>query len=84
MKTNMNSKIAILGVPSETLRKTKGVSDGTVEVLDAHGRLVVRTRLTKDQPFVQLSVKDWAPGLYLARLWLDDVQLGATRFTVTP
>ncbi len=41
---------------------------GTLEVLDAQGRIAVKVTTASLLGFVELDVRSWAPGLYLARL----------------
>ncbi len=56
---------------------------GTLEVLDAQGRVAAKTSVANQIGFVELDVRSWAPGLYLARMMSEaGIVLGETKCMV--
>lgn len=56
---------------------------GTLEVLDAQGRVALKVYTAGHPSFYELDVRSWAPGIYLARLVREDgVVIGETKCTV--
>jgi hypothetical protein len=58
-------------------------ADGsTLEVTDARGRVVLAQSLAGHTAFVELSVRSWAEGLYLARVLRDGYVVGETKCAI--
>lgn len=58
------------------------VRTGTFEILDGHGRVKQQGSLADHSGFVELDVRSWSDGLYLARVLGSDAVVGETKFTV--
>lgn len=56
--------------------------EGIVQVFDAQGRMQLVRTLAGKPSFVEVSLRDWAEGIYLARLVLDGMAVGECKFTV--
>lgn len=56
--------------------------EGSIQVFDAQGRLQVMHALAGQPAFVEVSLRDWSEGIYLARLVMDGLALGECKFTV--
>jgi len=48
-----------------------GLDEGLFEVFDAQGRQLAARSFSKEKPFVELDVRSWPSGAYVARLVLD-------------
>ena len=55
---------------------------GTLEVTDARGRLVLAQSLAGHTAFVELDVRPWADGLYLARVLRNGQVVGETKCAI--
>ncbi|HNA33414.1 MAG TPA: T9SS type A sorting domain-containing protein, partial [Flavobacteriales bacterium] len=58
------------------------VDAGTLEVTDARGRSVLSQALGSRTGFVELDVRGWADGLYLARVLRDGQVVGETKCAI--
>ncbi|MFN8408231.1 MAG: T9SS type A sorting domain-containing protein [Flavobacteriales bacterium] len=58
------------------------VDAGTLEVIDARGRSVLSQALGSRTGFVELDVRGWADGLYLARVLRDGQVVGETKCAI--
>ncbi len=59
-----------------------GSNDGTFEILDGRGRVIRSGSLAQYPGFVELDVRAWSDGLYMARILRTGRILGETKFTV--
>jgi hypothetical protein len=55
---------------------------GALEMVDALGRTVFKQRLTGSTPFVEIDVRGWREGLYLARVLCAGSVVGETKCTI--
>ena len=55
---------------------------GALEVTDAQGRVVLTQSLAGHTAFLELDVRAWADGLYLARVLRDDRVVGETKCAI--
>ncbi|MBX2980006.1 MAG: hypothetical protein KF905_11980 [Flavobacteriales bacterium] len=60
----------------------EGMERGELQIFDGQGRLVQTLLLQGQRGLTESSVKHLVPGLYVARLSFDGLNLGAVRFTV--
>ena len=60
-----------------------GFDHGTLDVVDATGKVVRSTLLAAEVPFVELDVRELATGLYLARLTYEGLPAGECKFAIT-
>jgi hypothetical protein len=56
--------------------------EGTLELLDARGSAIRSESLAAHPGFIELDVRSWSDGLYLARVVTDGVVVGETKFAV--
>jgi hypothetical protein len=54
---------------------------GTLDVLDLHGRVLATTRLDRDALPISVDLSSHPPGLYIARVVLEDGRSALTAIT---
>ncbi|MCB0782043.1 MAG: T9SS type A sorting domain-containing protein [Flavobacteriales bacterium] len=58
------------------------IPESQLTIYDAQGRLMTTQLLKPGIPFLELNVRDWAPGLYLGSLNLDGFRMGEVKFNI--
>lgn len=64
-------------------RMMEGMESGEVSIYDPIGKLLLRQRVQGRSAIVELPVRDLPPGLYVATLHADGVQVGSLKFEIT-